>query len=161
MAERDDANSASAEATNTRAPGYTVQRHDGDVEARIEAIADCMRACQWRRGKSGAEFAANWGLSEQRVREIAAEASKRVRAEFEDPDRAVVNVYATLETVMLDGASSSVPGEKAAAVQAARLMAELSGMGKQNEPKEPAGPVRFIVETVSSERPKPDPEPTE
>ena len=162
---KSDGADASAGATDTRArlPGKKNPEppHGDEVENRIHAIMDLMRALQWRRGTTGQQLAAQWGLHEQRVKELSAEASKRLRAEYEDPDRAVVSVYTTLETVMQDGATSGIPGEKAAAVAAARLMAELSGMGKQNEPKEPAGPMRLIVETVSAERPKVEEPPSE
>lgn len=131
-------------ATNARALSPDFPKHGAEVEGRIQVIMQAMRDLQWRRGKSQTEYAERWNISEQRVRELSAEASKRVRAEYEDPDRAVVSVYTTLEAVMADGASSQVPGEKAAAVAAARLMAELAGMGA--EKKQPTAPTRLIVE---------------
>jgi hypothetical protein len=118
--------------------------HGDEVENRINAIMDLMRDLRWRRGSSGPMLAKQWGLGEHRLKELAAEASRRLRAEYEDPERNAVSVYTTLEAVMFDGAASSVPGEKAAAVNAARLMSELLGMGA--EKKQPTAPTRLIVE---------------
>lgn len=149
-------------ATNTRArctPRPKIHpdpEHTDEVENRINAIMDLMRDLRWRRGSSGPMLAKQWGLGEHRLKELAAEASRRLRAEYEDPERNAVSVYTTLETVMFDGATSSVPGEKAAAVNAARLMSELLGMGPKKDGDGPKEPARFIVEVVSDERPKVD-----
>ncbi len=140
-----DAAEGNESATNARALTADFPKHGAEVEGRIQVIMQAMRDLQWRRGKSQTEYAERWGISEQRVREMSAEASKRVRAEYEDPDRAVVSVYTTLEAVMADGASSSVPGEKAAAVQAARLMAELAGMGAEKKRPEGGGIALQVV----------------
>lgn len=153
-----------ATTTRARLPGTKNPEppHGDEVENRIHAIMDLMRDLRWRRGASGPMLAKQWGLHEQRVKEYAAEASKRLRAEYEDPERNAVSVYSTLETVMFDGATSSVPGEKAAAVNAARLMSELLGMGPKKEVEVPSDkPIRFIVETVSAERPKVEEPPSE
>lgn len=122
--------------------------HGDEVENRINAIMDLMRDLRWRRGSSGPMLAKQWGLGEHRLKELAAEASRRLRAEYEDPERNAVSVYTTLEAVMFDGAASSVPGEKAAAVNAARLMSELLGMG----PKKDQGPSGESTEIIITTR---------
>ena len=62
-----------------------------------------MRTLQWRRGVTGPALAAEWGLTEQRVRTLAAEASKTVRAEIEDPNYVAVTLEMTLERIVLNG----------------------------------------------------------
>ena len=137
--------------------------HGDEVENRINAIMDLMRDLRWRRGSSGPMLAKQWGLGDHRLKELAAEASRRLRAEYEDPERNAVSVYSTLETVMFDGAASSVPGEKAAAVNAARLMSELLGMGPKQNADASAGRTEIVITTRGApatvsvtEKPKPE-----
>lgn len=59
-----------------------------------------MRTLTFVRGKSGKELAKAWALSEQRVAELCAIASKRVRAEIADPERVTVDVCHALEKVL-------------------------------------------------------------
>lgn len=76
--------------------------HTPATEARIEHIAGLMRTLEFRTGETVRELAAKWRLGAQRVRELSAVASKRVRAELTDPDRVVVKVTASLEKVIDD-----------------------------------------------------------
>lgn len=73
------------------------------TEARLAHIATLMRTLQWRRGVTGPALAAEWGLTEQRVRTLAAEASRTVRAEIEDPNYVAVTLEMTLERIVLNG----------------------------------------------------------
>ena len=80
--------------------GYSRGNHGGSVEARIDHIADLMRTLRWRTGETGRDLARDWCLSEQRVRELAAEASRRVRAEVTDPERVAITVSIALERAL-------------------------------------------------------------
>lgn len=73
------------------------------TETRLAHIAGLMRTLRWRRGVTGPQLAAEWGLTEQRVRTLAAEASKLVRAEIEDPNYVAVTLEMTLERIVLEG----------------------------------------------------------
>ncbi len=52
-----------------------------DAAARVDVIAEIMRAGRWVRGRTGNDVARLWGLSVSRVQDLSAEASRRVRAE--------------------------------------------------------------------------------
>lgn len=67
------------------------------VEARIAHIAQMMRALRWKRGESVKRLAKAWGVAEQRVRELSADASKQVRGELADPAAVTTTVTAALE----------------------------------------------------------------
>jgi hypothetical protein len=101
-----------------------VIEHTAAVEVRIEHIADMMRSLEWRTGISGPILAKEWGLCEQRVKELSAEASKRVRAELMSPDNVKTDVGAAL-AIALRGA---VNDKKWQAVgQIAKVYADASG----------------------------------
>lgn len=61
-----------------------------------------MRKLEWVRGKSGEEWAKAWGISQDRMNHLAAEAWKRVKAEVTDPDRITVKISTVLEQVIDD-----------------------------------------------------------
>lgn len=65
---------------------FAERPHTALLEKRIAHIAREMRALRWRTGKSLKVLAEKWGIKEQTVRLLSAEASKRVRAEVLDPD---------------------------------------------------------------------------
>ena len=71
-------------------------------EERVLHVMSDMRALRWVRGKSGPVLAAEWGLHPQTLKEIAAEAWRRVRAEIMDPERAGPDIVQTIERVMRD-----------------------------------------------------------
>jgi hypothetical protein len=113
--------------------GYSGAKHGGSVEARIEHIAELMRSLRWRTGETGKAFARQWDLSEQRIRELAAEASRRVRAEV-TPDRVSVSVGVPLEAA-LAGALEDKDWRAVAAV--AKTWGEIAGairVPKNGEP---------------------------
>lgn len=85
-------------------PARAVQKpeHTAATEARIEHIANLMRSLDFITGETVRELAAQWGLGEQRIRELSSIASKRVRKELTDPDRVVVKVATALEKVIDD-----------------------------------------------------------
>lgn len=118
------------------------------TEARVEHIAGLMRRLEFRTGETIKGLALEWGLSEQRMRELSAIASKRVRAELTDPDRVTVKVSTVLERVIDEAMAETrdpaliIPGEdgeerrahkespniaRRVVVEAARTLAVLTG----------------------------------
>ena len=72
-------------------------KHTPAVEARIEYLAERMRRLNFKTGVTVRRCAAEWGYTEQYVRLLSAEASKRVRAELTDPDRVTMTVCGYVE----------------------------------------------------------------
>jgi hypothetical protein len=125
--------------------GYSGTKHGGSVEARIEHIAELMRSLRWRTGETGKVLARQWDLSEQRLRELAAEASRRVRAEVTDPDRVSVSVGVVLESALV-GALEDKDWRAVAAV--AKTWGEIAGAIKAPRNTEPS-PERSIEDDVT------------
>lgn len=94
------------------------------VEGRIAHIADMMRNVTWIRGVSGPELARQWGLCAQRVEELSAEASKRVRAEVLDPESIRMDVSAALKKVIRD---SMADGDRRHLIQATKVLSWAMG----------------------------------
>jgi hypothetical protein len=107
-------------------PAIPKGEHTAAVEARIEHIADLMRSLTFVTGKTVRELAQAWGLCEQRVRELSAEASKRVRAEVCAPRAGKRDVMVALDMVIRDGLTPM--GDRKSAVQALKLKADLLGL---------------------------------
>jgi predicted nucleic acid-binding Zn ribbon protein len=101
--------------------------HSAVVESRIAHIAALMRKLQWRRGETGRILALKWGLSEDRVKHLAAEASHRVRAEVLDRDTVQETVACALDKVLR--ANLNKKGSRAArtVIQAAKTWAVITG----------------------------------
>lgn len=57
------------------------------VAERVERIAGMMRRNEWVRGQSAGPLAAEWGLAENTVTQLASEASRVVAREVTDPQR--------------------------------------------------------------------------
>lgn len=110
------------------------------TEARLHCIASLMREVKWIRGVSAMSLAKQWGISEQRVHELAAEASKRVRAEVEDPDSVRRDVNAALQKILED---SIQDGDRRHALSAAKILTWVMGT---------AAPTRVQVTDVPLER---------
>jgi hypothetical protein len=72
------------------------EKHNIQTELRLEKIMDDMRGLRFVRGKTYKEYAKAWGLSEDRVRKLTAEASRRVYAEVTDPERVKPDLCALL-----------------------------------------------------------------
>ena len=102
----------------------TAIHHQAHVEARIAHIADLMRGLKYRKGVTCKALAQEWDLSEQRIWELSAEASKRVRAEVTDPDRVGAKVCTVLERVLDDAVDD---GDRKSAIDAAKQWAIISG----------------------------------
>lgn len=77
-----------------------VDGHDGVTESRIEHICELMRGMLFRRGKTGKLLESEWGLSHDRIKELTAEASKRVRAEVTDPERQRGDICVALQHIV-------------------------------------------------------------
>lgn len=72
-----------------------------DVTAeRVDRIAEMMRAGEWVRGDSVVPLAEEWDVSESRVRELSAEAWRRVCSEADTPKEARPNIVGTLLVAM-------------------------------------------------------------
>lgn len=103
--------------------------HTAAIEVRIEHLADLMRSLRWVRGETYKRLAKEWGLTRQRVRELSAEASKRVRTEA--TERAGIlapQIEATCIDAMRAGRRAKGPKMKAVGVTAANLAADLCGI---------------------------------
>lgn len=91
-------------------------------ELRIEALMDEMRALRWKRGKSGRVWAAKWGIGEDRVGHLAAEAWTRLKAEVDDTDRVKVTIGVALESMMSEARDN---GDLKNAIAAAKTLADI------------------------------------
>ncbi len=92
------------------------------ARARVDEVAELMRAGTFRRGKTARELAERWGVSLTVAATVCAEASRVVARELEaDRDGAVVTIWATLERAMHEGGHRD-------AVAAADLTARLLGL---------------------------------
>lgn len=83
-----------------------------------------MRSLEWRRGKTGKPLADLWGVSEAAVRRYAAEASRIVRSEVQDPEEVGRTVCAALEQVLREAVADK---DRRNAIQAAQVWATISG----------------------------------
>jgi hypothetical protein len=116
-------------------------------------MVELMLANEWRTGKTVKELAAQWGLTPQRCRLLSAEASKIVRQEH------LANVSSLIVPAMADiiegGRVGAGPGDKMAAVQAARMLADIAGLTQHEKAPEPVqSEQKLTVQFVSPERPK-------
>lgn len=93
------------------------------VAERVEFIADVMENLQWTRGKTARELAAIWGISESRVQDLSAEASRLVTADASEARRDISAGCRKLfvDAVQnLDAKSAKAVGELWAAVSGAK-----------------------------------------
>lgn len=67
-----------------------------ETAARVERICEMMRAGEWVRGQSDEALAAEWGFSASHIRNLSAEAWRRICAEANNPAEARPNIVATL-----------------------------------------------------------------
>lgn len=98
-----------------------------DLSAKANRVAFCvdlMRDMRWRRGKTGRELAALWGVAPATVEHYAAEASRIVRAEVTDPTEVSRTVCSALEKVLFDALSDN---DRKSVISAAQTWATISG----------------------------------
>lgn len=99
-------------------------------EERVQAIMRLMRDLQWETGRTGGILANKWGLSEGTLKQYAAEASRRVRAEVNDPDFVGATVgQALLEVVKKH---SGPGGDSRHVIGAAKVWADIAGASAPN-----------------------------
>ncbi len=94
------------------------------TEARIAKIAAMMRGLLWRRGESGRALEIEWDLSTSRVEHLAAEASRRVRAEVLDPDAVGETVACALDRVLREALHDD---DRKSVINAAKAWAVIAG----------------------------------
>lgn len=100
------------------------REHAALTESRVEEIAATLRDCSFRNGVTLPAFAAKWGLGMDRMHELSAIASRRVRAEVTDPDRVASKGFAMLEKIADDAiAHAEVDEENAAGHRAVAIKA--------------------------------------
>lgn len=83
-----------------------------------------MRTLKFRTGVTIKLLAKEWDLCEQRVGELSAEASRKVRAEIADPNRVQATVCTVLERIMEEAMAD---GDRRSAIDAAKQWAIISG----------------------------------
>ncbi len=100
------------------------------TELRLATITGLMLSLRFRRGVTVRRLAREWELSEQRVRELSAEASKRVRARAGDEVAVEVigELRATFRFASRSARKSGDPEMIRAAVAAGNLLADIVGL---------------------------------
>jgi hypothetical protein len=123
-----------------------------ETETRIARMVELMLANEWRTGKTVKQLAAEWGITAQRARMLSAEASKIVRQEL------LANVSSLIVpsmTNIITTGPEGGPGDKMAAVQAARMLADIAGLTQHEKESEPEHREQTLkVQFVAPERPK-------
>lgn len=126
------------------------EKHRIEIEQRVHQMVELMLANKWKTGATTRALAEAWGISYQRARELSAEASKIVRQEL--LTNVSMGIVPTLQKVMRRGRAGMKPGDLSAAVQAAKVLADMAGLNEA--PSEPAQTeTKLMVEFVSPERP--------
>jgi len=116
-------------------------------------MVELMLANEWKTGKTVKELADQWGISRQRARELSAEASRIVRQEY--LANVASKVVPALEAVMEKGQTGAIPGDLAAAVSAAKVLAEMAGLNEPDKVQsETVGPRTITVTYHASVQPK-------
>ena len=104
--------------------------HTPLTEQRIAHIMGMMRRWEWKRGESGPVLAERWGLSVDRVKDLAAEASKRVLAEVTDPALVSGTVGMALQRVLDEGMEATGDAKwhgRKLAVESSKAWAQIVG----------------------------------
>lgn len=96
------------------------------TEVKVERIAGMMRRLEWVRGETGKELAREWKVGLKWVEELAAIASKRVRAELlEDKDHVGATVGASLSWGIQEAVRT---GDLSALARLAKIYADAAGV---------------------------------
>lgn len=96
------------------------------TEVRVERIASMMRRLEWERGVTSRELAREWKVGVKWVEELAAIASKRVRAELlDDKDHVGATVGAALTQGIL---TASRTGDLNALAKLAKVYSDAAGV---------------------------------
>ena len=95
-----------------------------DVEACVQELMGVMSLHLWEKGKSSKVYAKKWGVTEQRVWELSAEAWRRVCAASDDADevrpKLAGGLYAIFET-------ARERGQFDPAIKAADVLSKITG----------------------------------
>lgn len=122
--------------------------HEHETEYRLTLIMNCMRRLEWKRGESGPVWAEKFGIGEHRMRELAAEAWKRVKAEVTDIDEQTPTICTHLANAL---ETATAKGDLRALAQLADTYARILG------PRVSGGIVRPIkIEIVAATKPEPE-----
>ena len=100
-----------------------------ETETRIAHMVELMLANEWKTGKTVNDLAALWGIKPQTARLLSAEASKIVRGEL--LANVSMGIVPTLVDIMQSGCGDVGAGDKMAAVQAAKVLADMAGLNEQ------------------------------
>jgi hypothetical protein len=92
-------------------------------------MVELMLANEWKTGKTVNDLAALWGIKPQTARLLSAEASKIVRGEL--LANVSMGIVPTLVDIMQSGCGDVGAGDKMAAVQAAKVLADMAGLNEQ------------------------------
>jgi hypothetical protein len=95
-------------------------------DSRVEYVAEMMRALTFRSGVTTKALQKEWDLSTRGISEITVEASRKVRAEYTDPDRVLSKVTVALDRVIDDALES---GDPHVIVKAVQVWAQVTGAG--------------------------------
>lgn len=128
--------------------------HTALTEARLAHIVGLMLSLKFRTGSTARKLAKEWGLSEDWVHKLTAEASKRVRAQI-NPDAVVAEVFPellrTFHSSARDARRNGDPKMVSAVASLTGQIANIAGINapKQTELSGPDGgplPMIFLPE---------------
>jgi len=128
------------------------EEHNVETETRIAHMVELMLANEWRTGKTVKELAERWGIKPQTARLLSAEASRIVRTEL--LANISMGVVPSLERIMKKGRRGVMPGDLSAAVQAAKVLADMAGLNEQPKEAPTQSEQTLKVQFVAPERPK-------
>jgi hypothetical protein len=129
------------------------------VDERVEHIADLMRSLQWERGKTSKKLADEWEVAVSTVENYSAEASRRVRAEVQDPGETGRDISIGLRKLFVDavnnadGKTAARLAEVWATVSGAKAAEKLELTKREASPSEAA---RIIREVFGQHAAKPE-----
>lgn len=110
--------------------------HTALTETRLAHIVGLMLGLKFRTGSTARKLAKEWDLSEKRVRELTAEASKRVRAQI-NPDAVVAEVFPELLRTFHSSARDARRNRDPKMVSAvASLTGQIANIAGINAPKQ-------------------------
>lgn len=75
----------------------------------VERCADIMRELRWVRGKTGKVLAHEWGVSEDVMKHVAAEASRRISSESGDLENAKPMILSHLAVALEEASKTGNP----------------------------------------------------
>jgi hypothetical protein len=101
-----------------------------DRETKVRFIMSLMRNLRWETGETLAILAEVWGQSKKMVEHYSSEASRRVRAEIQDPEFVSNTVTSSLLACLRDATRAQ---DRRSIISAAKTWAEISANLKAQE----------------------------